>query len=142
MTEHEQRLPTDDLAGTRPQRREPEPAPRPTEMGESVESSERGAGSTRAYSVSAQAPLMTADEVEEYRWRWDAIQTQFVDAPRDAVVDADELVAEVMRHLAEVFARERGDLEASWERGEDVSTEDLRVSLRRYRSFFQRLLAT
>ncbi|MGH8886470.1 MAG: hypothetical protein ACRDYX_15100 [Egibacteraceae bacterium] len=85
---------------------------------------------------------MTADEVEEYRWRWDAIQTQFVDAPRDAVVDADELVAEVMRHLAEVFARERGDLEASWERGEDVSTEDLRVSLRRYRSFFQRLLAT
>ena len=54
---------------------------------------------------------------------------------------ADQLVAEIMQRLAESFARERSDLEQQWDRGEDVSTEDLRVALQRYRSFFQRLLA-
>jgi CHAD domain-containing protein len=57
------------------------------------------------------------------------------------VQDADELVASVMKRLAEVFAAEREKLERDWDSGEDVSTEDLRVALRRYRSFFDRLLA-
>ena len=58
------------------------------------------------------------------------------------VEDADALVATVMQRLAEGFAQERERLEAQWGRGEDISTEDLRVALQRYRSFFQRLLAT
>ena len=70
------------------------------------------------------------------------IQTRFVDEPRGAVEDADGLVATVMQHVAEGFADERERLEAQWGRGEDISTEDLRVALQRYRSFFQRLLAT
>jgi hypothetical protein len=63
-----------------------------------------------------------------------------VDEPRRTVEQADELVAEVMKRLAEGFAAERERLEQQWGRGEDVSTEDLRLALQRYRSFFQRLL--
>ena len=74
--------------------------------------------------------------------QWEEIQVRFVDEPRGAVEDADALVATVMQRLAEGFAQERERLEAQWGRGEDISTEDLRVALQRYRSFFQRLLAT
>jgi hypothetical protein len=72
--------------------------------------------------------------------RWTDIQTGFVDEPRRAVEQADALVAEVIKRLANSFAEERIKLEGQWGRGDDVSTENLRVSLRRYRSFFDRLL--
>jgi len=80
-------------------------------------------------------------DVEGYRRRWEAVQTGFVDEPRRAVENADALVAEVITELATSFAQERGDLEGQWSKGDQVSTEDLRVSLRRYRSFFDRLLS-
>ena len=54
---------------------------------------------------------------------------------------ADGLVAEMMQRLAKVFADERSKLEEQWSRGDDISTEDLRVALRRYRSFMDRLLS-
>jgi hypothetical protein len=88
-----------------------------------------------------QAPLFGADEAQRFQSRWSDIQTGFVDDPRQTVQHADALVAEVMKRLAEVFATERGELEQQWERGQDVSTEELRVALQRYRSFFGRLLA-
>jgi len=88
-----------------------------------------------------QAQLLADDEGAELGRRWEAIQVTFVDDPRRAVEDADELVAHVMQQLADGFARERETLEGQWSRGEDVSTEDLRVALQRYRSFFQRLLS-
>jgi hypothetical protein len=84
--------------------------------------------------------LLPGDETGELRHRWDAIQTGFVDEPRHAVEDADSLVAQTMKRVAEIFAQERSNLEQQWSRGEDVSTEDLRVALKRYRSFFDRLL--
>jgi hypothetical protein len=86
------------------------------------------------------APLFAADEAQQLRAKWDAIQTAFVDEPRRAVENADELVASAMKRLAEVFARERENLEHQWDRGEQISTEDLRVALQRYRSFFTRIL--
>jgi hypothetical protein len=86
-------------------------------------------------------PLFDSGEAEEFRSRWYATQAGFVDEPRKAVQEADELVATVMKRLAEVFAGERERLERDWDRGDDISTEDLRVALRRYRSFFDRLLA-
>src|SRR5215831_9764878 len=88
--------------------------------------------------------LSTTDMVvagHEPRQRWDTIQTGFVDEPRRAVQDADGLVAQTMKRVAEVFAQERSTLEKQWTHGENVSTEDLRVALKRYRSFFDRLLA-
>jgi hypothetical protein len=86
-------------------------------------------------------PLFPSEETQELRDRWQAIQAGFVDEPRKAVEAADGLVASAMKRLAEVFAGERERLEAQWDRGDDVSTEDLRVALRRYRSFFDRLLS-
>ncbi len=88
------------------------------------------------------APLLPADLTATFQDRWEEVQTRFVDEPRGAVEEADRLVANLMQKLAESFAQERERLEAQWGRGEDISTEDLRVSLQRYRSFFQRLLAT
>lgn len=87
------------------------------------------------------ATLLPENESGELRRQWDAIQTGFVDEPRRAVEQADELVAGAMKRLAEVFAAERGQLESQWDRGDDVSTEDLRIALQRYRAFFGRLLS-
>ena len=86
-------------------------------------------------------PLLAEDERESINDRWTQIQSAFVDEPREAVQKADELVAELMQHLARMFADERGRLEAQWSQGTNVSTEDLRLGLQRYREFFQRLLA-
>ncbi|GFO62879.1 hypothetical protein M1B72_19215 [Geomonas paludis] len=88
-----------------------------------------------------QAPLLSINEANNLRRRWDEIQVGFVDEPRRCVEQADNLVAEAMKRLAETFADERAKLEAQWDRGGDVSTEDLRLALRRYRSFFHRLLS-
>jgi len=86
------------------------------------------------------APLFA--NPDDYRQRWQAVQAGFVDEPRRAVEDADALVAEVVQQLVTSFAEERKNLEGQWSRGDQVSTEDLRVALRRYRSFFDRLLST
>ena len=87
------------------------------------------------------AQLLEDHELQRIRLQWKEIQSQFVDEPRQAVQDADALVAELMQRLAEKFASERGQLESQWAGGDDVSTEDLRRGLRQYRSFFERLLA-
>jgi hypothetical protein len=85
------------------------------------------------------APLFHADAARDFRARWDAAQIGFVDDPRQAVKQADELVAQVMQSLAKSFADERTRLEAQMD--DTASTENLRVALQRYRSFFQRLLS-
>jgi len=86
-------------------------------------------------------PLFPTDQADSFKGRWTSIQSGFVDEPRQAVEQADQLIAEVMKALAGSFADERRNLEQQWDRGGDVSTEDLRLGLRRYRSFFDRLLS-
>jgi len=86
--------------------------------------------------------LFVDDETQRFRSRWTDIQAEFVDEPRRSVEKADQLVAETIKRLAEIFSGERDKLEHEWSRGQDgVSTEDLRQALRRYRSFFDRLLS-
>jgi hypothetical protein len=85
--------------------------------------------------------LFPDNELTEFRARWDKAQIGFVDEPRAAVEQADSLVATIVTRIAEQFAAERAELEHQWDRGDNVSTEDLRQALRRYRSFFDRLLA-
>ncbi|MGB6572084.1 MAG: hypothetical protein WBF20_10460 [Trebonia sp.] len=87
------------------------------------------------------AQLLEDNELQNLLVQWKDIQAEFVDEPRKAVQAADALVAELMQRLAQMFASERAQLESRWSGGEDVSTEDLRRGLRRYRSFFERLLA-
>ena len=86
-------------------------------------------------------PLFAQNETQDFRSRWEKIQIGFVDEPRTAVVQADELVANAIKRMAEIFATERQKLETEWAKTDNVSTEDLRVALRRYRSFFDRLLS-
>jgi hypothetical protein len=102
----------------------------------------RGAATTTASIDAAnQIDLFPDEELLGYRTRWEAIQTGFVDQPRAAVEQADALVSQLMTRLTEVFTRERSTLEGQWTKGDNVSTEDLRIALTRYRSFFNRLLS-
>jgi hypothetical protein len=84
--------------------------------------------------------LVPEERSDDLRRQWEDIQTRFVDEPRQSVEEADGLVAEVLRIVADGYASERAALEAQWGSGEDVSTEALRLTLQRYREFFNRLL--
>jgi hypothetical protein len=100
------------------------------------------AGAATALALDKQVvPLFSAEEAKDFRGRWDGIQVNFVDEPRQVVEQADGLVAVAMKRLAEMFAAERARLEGQWDRGDNVSTEDLRLALQRYRSFFGRILS-
>ena len=84
--------------------------------------------------------LFEPAQLNEFKGRWSEIQAGFVDEPRRAVQQADTLVSDVIARIADSFGRERTQLEQQWDRGGDVSTEELRQALQRYRSFFSRLL--
>jgi hypothetical protein len=85
--------------------------------------------------------LFEEGEVSRLRRRWIEIQNSFVDEPRRAVRDADGLVVDLTKRLTEMFAAERAALESQWDRNNEVTTEDLRIALKRYHAFFDRLLA-
>ena len=99
-----------------------------------------GLKDSRSTDATAATPLFSESDIGDLRGRWSNVQAGFVDEPRKAVQEADNLVASVMKRLAEGFAKERSTLERQWDSGDNVSTEDLRVALQRYRSFFDRLL--
>ena len=99
------------------------------------------ANSGQAAETDERTALFSPDETSTLRGQWDSVQVGFVDEPRQAVEKADALVAGAMKRLAEVFAAERERLEKQWDRGDSVSTEELRLALRRYRAFFGRLLS-
>jgi hypothetical protein len=84
--------------------------------------------------------LFRDDELQSFRSRWERVQGSFVDEPRESVEKADDLVSDLVGRLTNGFAETRSGLEEQWKKGEEASTEDLRVALTRYRAFFQRLL--
>jgi hypothetical protein len=105
-----------------------------------VETRQQAAGSGSAQAEPL-AELFPQDVAGGFRSRWDAVQIGFVDDPKQAVKQADELVAQVMKSLAESFSRQRSNIEGAAPGGDEASTESLRVALQRYRSFFHRLLS-
>jgi hypothetical protein len=86
-------------------------------------------------------PLLQPEFVQDLRKRWDSVQAGFVDEPRTAVRQADELVASAIKRLAESFSDARNNLEGQWTRGDEPNTEDLRVALKKYRTLFQKLMS-
>lgn len=90
-----------------------------------------------------QAPqsVLPKQETDQLRERWNIIQTAFIDEPRRSVKDADALVASATKQITDAFANQRSQLEKQWSRGDQVSTEELRLTLQQYRSFFSRLLS-
>jgi hypothetical protein len=137
---NEEELTTADLAQKRPIASEDRAGPVLAEDLKS-EHGEAPASIRNEESGSNNTPLFPNDELDGLRRRWNGVQAAFVDEPRQAVQQADGLVAAAMARLAEVFAEERSKLEKQWDRGDNVSTEDLRVAFQRYRSFFHRLLS-
>jgi hypothetical protein len=106
-----------------------------------VERTDDGYADERAAGINSPGQLFPTNELNDLRAKWDKAQISFVDEPRTAVKQADELVATLVTRISEQFSATRTDLEHQWDRGDNVSTEDLRQALRRYRSFFDRLLA-
>lgn len=155
MNERQDRPPegaTDvDLAERRARRRErasrqadardPGAGERGPEAARAEESRQRDRTPTFDTSDEGRATLLPESEAERFRARWKEIQTGFVDSPRHTVKEADSLVADVLDRIQDVFTNERETLESQWDGGEDISTEDLRQGLRRYRAFFDRLLS-
>lgn len=88
-----------------------------------------------------QTPLFNGELSRDFRAQWNNIQTGFVDEPRASVERADELVAQLMQRLTQSFSEQRSELEKQWDASEQISTEELRLALQRYRSFFERLLS-
>ena len=84
--------------------------------------------------------MQLVDDPDKMMLRWQEVQVSFVDDPREALRTADALIQQVMKQVEDMFAAERTAMERQWSRGEDVSTEDMRLVLQRYRSFFNRLL--
>jgi len=130
MEREDRSLSTADLADSSPDGRD--------DGREDLDSREAATG--RTADAAGEAPLLADDQAQRFRGEWESIQTGFVDQPRQAVERADALVADLMQRLAEGFADERRELESQWDRGDDVDTEELRLALQRYRSFFGRLL--
>lgn len=115
---------------------------RPSSTKEVVKDLERHDGTTgKRANIDKSTPLFPENEATNFRNRWTEIQAAFVDEPRRAVEQGDALVADVIKRLASSFADERSKLEGQWGRGDNVSTEDLRLALQRYRAFFDRLLS-
>ncbi len=145
MESKEGHLSTADLAGAK-QKRDRNPQVEP-EFGNEIRLDRDNSGrpDVKRTDAPSQAPdlvpLFSHEAVQDFRSRWTALQTGFVDEPRRAVQDADELVAQVIKQLAETFSAERAKLEKQWDQGDKVSTEDLRLVLRRYRAFFDRFLS-
>jgi hypothetical protein len=129
---------TEKMTSIEQEERRQQPADRVTSTIELAKDLERTPAGKADHS--ATTALFPENESKDFHKRWTDIQTAFVDEPRRAVERADELVAEVIKRLADSFAQERSRLEGQWGRGDNVSTEDLRVALQRYRAFFDRLL--
>ena len=127
---------SDDVAEARPMPGPPESEETRNEEADRLDSSSEG-----SHEIDERRPLFDDNELGAYRSRWDDVQARFVDDPRGTVKDADALVNDVMERLTQTFTDERSSLESQWSEGKDASTEDLRVAMQRYRSFFARLLA-
>jgi hypothetical protein len=141
----ERELTTHDRAAAADRRENPETRPEPDVVdvdGGHEDLSHSSAATQGATSErDRQQPLLPPDQSERFTTGWHEIQASFVDEPQQAVEQADALVAALMQRLAAIFSEEREQLEAQWAKGDAVSTEDLRVALTRYRSFFDRLLS-
>jgi len=134
--QHTEDTDSDHVAEARPM-----PAPPETEETQDEEADRLDSSGERSHEIDERRPLFDDDELGAYRRRWNDVQARFVDDPRGTVKDADALVNDVMQRLTQTFTDERSSLESQWSEGKDASTEDLRVAMQRYRSFFARLLA-
>jgi hypothetical protein len=118
-----------------------EPTGGPETSGDPLDSSAQATPAVVPTEEADASPLLPPVEAQRFSDDWTSVQGNFVDKPREAVEQADRLVADLMQRLAAGFSETRASLEQQWDGQDDISTEDLRVALTRYRSFFERLLS-
>ena len=132
---------TADLAGSQPEQQQAQPRQHQRQHEGTADVARQLSGDEgEPLRQPDETPLFPANEAGQLQEQWQEVQASFVDEPRRAVQQADELVAGAIKRLAQTFAEERSQLEGQWDRGDQVSTEDLRVALQKYRTFFGRLL--
>jgi hypothetical protein len=95
----------------------------------------------RRLNTREEGSLVGTHQMEDLRGRWAGIQSSFVDDPRKAVQEADALVSSAIKQIEDSFRDQRAQLEQRWSKGDDASTEDLRIVVQSYRAFFDRLLS-
>lgn len=147
--ENPNHIPEDQVAPTQsdasaPHTGAPPTAPMDTQVtgGEQHQTQQhRGDAHRTGHDSASEGGLFAHDELAGLRARWGAVQASFVDDPKDCVQKADSLVSDLVQQLTTGFGQARSRLEEQWSRGEQASTEDLRVALKQYRSFFERLLS-
>ncbi|MFI7002307.1 hypothetical protein [Nocardia sp. NPDC050175] len=87
------------------------------------------------------APLFADTDLDQLRTQWREVQGTFVDNPRDAVTQADQIVTDIVYKLTTAIAERKRVLEEHTSGAQDGDTEELRQALRGYRGFFRRLLS-
>jgi hypothetical protein len=141
MDENRERQLERDVEDTSPERLEEEQIERSSQQTSQRVDKEISENRAPADVVSEQLePLFEDEAAKKFRSRWLVIQSKFVDDPRDSVKQADDLVADILKSVTMSFADRRISLEKQWNSGENISTEDMRQALKRYRAFFERLL--
>ncbi|GAB4106158.1 hypothetical protein GCM10028790_51770 [Micromonospora taraxaci] len=108
------------------------------DTGSSLESAgtSRPAGSTVA---TAAATLLDADTAQGFRDRWRDVQLRFVDDPHAAAGEAQSLVEEAIQALSSALAAQKNTL-GGWQDAGSADTEQLRMAVRNYRDFLDRVL--
>jgi len=129
--------PNPDLDATAVETPKPHHTAAPAEQSHVTEPTNGHSGPTTS---SEGVRIVTSDQRDDLQERWERIQAHFIDEPKGSVKEANELVSDVTKRIVESFQSRRDDLEQTWKKGDDVSTETLRVTLKRYRAFFDRLL--
>jgi hypothetical protein len=93
------------------------------------------------YSRSQSGLLIAPAEADYLQSQWRNVQIGFVDEPRRAIEQADQLIRDAILQVQEEFNAKRENLKREWSEKEEASTEDLRLVLQKYRSMFSRLLS-
>jgi hypothetical protein len=84
---------------------------------------------------------LLSNESEELRSRWTSIQAQFVDQPCTSIEQADALIADAIERLSKALGIQQSQLRERWLNHDDVSTEELRLTLQEYRTFLNNLFS-
>jgi hypothetical protein len=115
----------------------PEGLPEPATAADTPAAQQTPAAADTPAAAGASASLLGSLDAADIRARFRDIQAGFVDEPRQAVEEAGRFVDDLVRQVAEALKAQRGQLAGATAEG---STEDLRLALRAYRQFVDRLL--
>ncbi|GIJ80792.1 hypothetical protein SAMN05443287_10388 [Micromonospora phaseoli] len=111
----------------------------PTMVDPDAQSPNGGTATAGAVVPAGAATLFDEPTAQGFRDRWRDVQLRFVDDPKAAVGEAQSLVDEAMEALSAALAEHKNKL-GGWQEAASADTEQLRVAVREYRDFLDRVL--